>query len=200
LIARSVESDLPKLRRSDTPTDGRAALSPDGKWLAIENSVEVATDLEVGYCELKLWDTAMGRLARTLEGSKWGALTPVFSHDGRLLALGNRNYETRLFDVATGKLQHTLPRKMTHELVLPQLLQVASLLGPPQCSFGLRGSDLLLVECLFGHSSRVLDLRALGADGEDSQPKHASSAQEQHAEQDDNDQNGHATLTSFVAS
>src|SRR5262249_11411252 len=40
----------------------------------------------------------------------------VFSPDGKVLAVGNRNDGTQLFDVATGKLLHSLPKHMTHEL------------------------------------------------------------------------------------
>ncbi len=43
-------------------------------------------------------------------------MRPVFSPDGKLLAVGNRNFETRLFDVATGKQLHKFPKRMTHEI------------------------------------------------------------------------------------
>jgi WD40 repeat protein len=94
---------------------GYAAFSPDGSLLAIGHNLATASDLDEGYCEMKIWDTT-GRLVRTLEGSKQGGLTPMFSPDGKTLAVGNRNYETRLFEVATGKLLHTLNKHMTHEI------------------------------------------------------------------------------------
>src|SRR5262249_52266321 len=68
-----------------------------------------------GHSELKLFDLS-GRLVRTLDRSGPGVLTPVFSPDGKLLAVGNRNHETQLFDVATGKMLHLLPKRMTQEL------------------------------------------------------------------------------------
>jgi WD40 repeat protein len=40
----------------------------------------------------------------------------AFSPDGKTLAVGNRNAETHLFEVATGKVLHTLGRTMSHEL------------------------------------------------------------------------------------
>ncbi|HVC94366.1 MAG TPA: hypothetical protein VND64_11785 [Pirellulales bacterium] len=87
---------------------GGPAFSPDGKLLAIgftywEPNVEGA-----GESETKLFDFS-GKLVRTLDKSGPGWPTQVFSPDGKLLAVGNRNYETRLFEVATGKLRHTLP-------------------------------------------------------------------------------------------
>lgn len=94
---------------------GYAKFSPDGKYLAIGDAVEVCTDIDEGFCEMKIWDTT-GKLLRTLAGAKQGGLTPVFSPDGKVLAVGNRNHETRLFDVESGKMLHQLPRRMTHEL------------------------------------------------------------------------------------
>jgi WD40 repeat protein len=45
-----------------------------------------------------------------------GGLTPEFSPDGKILAVGHRNSSTRLFDVANGKMLHELPLRMSHEL------------------------------------------------------------------------------------
>ena len=89
--------------------------SPDSKWLAIGDVKTPASDIESGYCELKLYDTA-GKLVQTFAGSKQGALTPAFSPNGKIVAVGNRNYETRLFEAESGKLLHTLPRAMTYDI------------------------------------------------------------------------------------
>src|SRR5262245_26112055 len=99
------------------PTPGNAAFSPDGKLLAIGNSVWDPKAEGVGYSEMHLYDEA-GKLVRTLERTGPGALTPVFSSDGRLLAVGNRNDVTQIFEVASGKLLHKLDRKMTQEIAL----------------------------------------------------------------------------------
>lgn len=94
----------------------RPQFSLDGKLIAIGHTVVTAADGHGGgYSEMKLFDVT-GKHLRTLESSKQGGLTPVFSPDGKLLAVGNRNYETRLFEVATGKLLQTLERRMTHEI------------------------------------------------------------------------------------
>jgi WD40 repeat protein len=79
--------------------------SPDGKVLATG-----------GYgTHAKLWDAASGKLIRTLEAGEEGGLTVAFSPDGKRIAVGNRNRRTRIYE-ATGKLLHTLPRSMSHEL------------------------------------------------------------------------------------
>ena len=79
--------------------------SPDGKLLATG-----------GYgTKAKLWDMT-GKLVRELDCGGEGGLWPVFSPDGKTLAIGNRNHETHLYDVATGKLLHQLPHRMTQEI------------------------------------------------------------------------------------
>ena len=80
-------------------------------------SQEIRCDCPGGYgTQAKLWSTNSGKLIRCLDAPCKGGLTTVFSPDGKLLAVGNRNDVTRLFEVETGKLLHTLPRKMSHEL------------------------------------------------------------------------------------
>jgi WD40 repeat protein len=64
---------------------------------------------------MRLYDLK-GKLVRTLERNGPGGLRPVFSPDGKILAVSNRNYETQLFDVATGKLLHNLGKRMTQEV------------------------------------------------------------------------------------
>jgi WD40 repeat protein len=82
-------------------------LSPDGKSL-----VTAGSDMKA--C---LWSTASGeRIREFAVNPHKGGLTPAFSPDGKLLAIGNRNSTTALFEVATGKLLHTLREAMSHEL------------------------------------------------------------------------------------
>ena len=94
---------------------GNAALSQDGKTLAVGHTVWVQNGPGQSFSEVRLYDLA-GKLVRTLEQSGPGGLTLVFSPDGKTLAVGNRNHETKLFDAATGKLLHTLDKKMTQEI------------------------------------------------------------------------------------
>jgi len=93
---------------------GYAAFSPDSKLLAI-GFTHWAQNAGDGYSETRLYDLK-GKLVRTLEKTGPGAVHPVFSPDGKTLAVGNRNCETQLFDVATGKLLHKLDRRMTQEV------------------------------------------------------------------------------------
>ncbi len=81
--------------------------SLDGKWLTTS-----------GYgTSVRLWQVEDGRLIRTFDaGPVTGGLTPAFSPDGRLLAIGNRNATTGIFDVTTGDLLFDLPKKMSQEL------------------------------------------------------------------------------------
>jgi WD40 repeat protein len=66
---------------------------------------------------VRLWRAEDGRRIRTFDaGPTVGGLTPAFSPDGRLLAIGNRNSTTGIFDVATGDLLFHLPKKSSHEL------------------------------------------------------------------------------------
>jgi hypothetical protein len=94
---------------------GGAAFSPDGKLLAIGHTAWSPAEEGAGESWVKVFDAA-GRPVRTLGPTGPGHVTPVFSPDGSVLAVGNRNYETRLYEAASGKLLHTLPRRMTHEI------------------------------------------------------------------------------------
>lgn len=96
----------------------RPVFSPDGRQIAIGATFTTDPTVEgSGYSLIRLFDRS-GELIRTLEVTRegYGAVTPVFSPDGMLLAVGNRNYETRVFEVETGELVQVFPRRMTHEL------------------------------------------------------------------------------------
>lgn len=91
------------------------AFSPDGKLIAI-GSMYWSPDAEgVGHSELMLFDAA-GKHLKTFERTPPGAQTPVFSPDGKILAVGNRNDKTILHEATTGKILHTLSKRMTQEI------------------------------------------------------------------------------------
>lgn len=94
---------------------GYAAFSPDGKLFAVGDTFWSPAAEGAGQSVTHLFDLT-GKKLRTLDKTGPGSVHPVFSPDGKTLAVGNRNYETQLFDVATGKLLHKLDRKMTQEI------------------------------------------------------------------------------------
>jgi WD40 repeat protein len=94
---------------------GHAAFGGDGERLAIGYTFWDPIAEGAGHSEMRLYD-ASGRLIRALDKVPPGALRPVFSPDGKTLAVGNRNAETLLFDAATGERLHTLEREMTQEI------------------------------------------------------------------------------------
>lgn len=75
----------------DLPLDLSLALSPDGRLLAASN------DRGIG-----LWDTASGRLRRTLVDAPGALVSLAFSPDGRTLAVGHRG-TLRLWEMASGR-------------------------------------------------------------------------------------------------
>lgn len=96
------------------------ALSPDGKILAI-GSIYWTDSSGGGYSETRIFDVN-GKLLHTLKRNGAGSVRPVFSPSGKVLAVGNRNHPTQIFDVETGKLLRTLKRKgfntnMTQDVV-----------------------------------------------------------------------------------
>jgi WD40 repeat protein len=98
---------------------GRPVLSPNNEVFVIPEIVCDETGGEgSGSVYLRVFDVKTRKLIRKLtivEGA-YGGLTPVFSPDGRTLAVGNRNYRTNLFETANWTLRHELPRSRTHEI------------------------------------------------------------------------------------
>jgi WD40 repeat protein len=66
---------------------------------------------------VKLWSVSDGALVREFDaGPIEGGLTPRFSPDGKVLAVGNRNGYPLLFETATGKRLMELGGRMTQEI------------------------------------------------------------------------------------
>jgi len=91
------------------------AFTPDGKHLAIGYLYSKPRSEGEGYSEIRLFDVK-GKFIRAFEQNGYGATKPVFSTDGKLLAVSNRNCGTQIFDVATGKLLHFFEKRMTQEV------------------------------------------------------------------------------------
>lgn len=94
---------------------GHAAVSPDGKLIAIGQTLWDPKTEGAGRSLMRLYDRS-GRVVRELEACEAGALSPVFSPDGKVLAVGNRNGAMRLFEINSGKLLQVLEKEMTHEI------------------------------------------------------------------------------------
>jgi WD40 repeat protein len=75
------------------------AFSPDGKLLA-----SGAVDDNA----IRVWNTADGSLARTLEGHTDWIRAVAFSPDGKLLASGSLDQTVRIWDMASGAVVYTL--------------------------------------------------------------------------------------------
>jgi RNA polymerase sigma factor (sigma-70 family) len=78
---------------------GRAALSPDGRYVA------------AGGCpggRVRIWDADTGRKVLEFEAGEHSGEDVAFSPDGRLLAVSGRRGTTGLWEAATGKLLYRL--------------------------------------------------------------------------------------------
>jgi WD40 repeat protein len=84
------------------------ALSPDGKIVASGSNIKVRLlgpnhTLSSGGSEIRLWDSADGKLIRKLTVPNFGSTNCLaFSPDGKLLAIGSSN-NLSLWNVATGQ-------------------------------------------------------------------------------------------------
>jgi WD40 repeat protein len=95
VATRQIVSNLPQ---TDDVTS--LAFSPDGKCLATYQMEKVP--------RMRLWELPAGRLVKELPASEPvndAMRLPVFSPDGRVLALGEMTGEIRLLDLATGVLR-----------------------------------------------------------------------------------------------
>jgi WD40 repeat protein len=102
-----------------TPPDSRAALSPDGKLVAVPRTTDVG-----------LWETATGRLARTIPLAWHPEERLLFSADGkRLLVAGP---QLRVYDPLTGRLlgEHNWPFRLA-DRELGSAMHWAQLVSPP---------------------------------------------------------------------
>lgn len=106
-----------KIEAGEDP--GRPVLSPDNDVLVIGDIVvDEAGGEGAGSVYLRVFNATTGKLIRklTIVDGSYGGLNPVFSPDGKTLAVGNRNYRTNLFDTANWTLRKELSRVMTHEI------------------------------------------------------------------------------------
>ena len=95
-------------RRVNIPVPDKPmiAYSPDGLHIATSGYGTV----------VEMRRVADGASVRQFHiGGTEGGLTPVFSPDGKLLVVGNRNDKTYIFDVASGEQVHVLDRKSTQQ-------------------------------------------------------------------------------------
>jgi WD40 repeat protein len=83
----------------------RIVFNPDGSLLATGGSAMV-----------RLWSVGDGHLVREFDVGADGGLRPQFSPDGRLLAVGNRNSSTVLFETSTGRQLSVLGGRSTQEI------------------------------------------------------------------------------------
>src|ERR1041385_711569 len=85
--------------------------SPDGKWLATGGGEPSRSG------EIKLWEVATGRLAKTFTNIHSDAVFALdFSRDGKLLASGAADKFARITDVASGKVVKSFEGHTHHVL------------------------------------------------------------------------------------
>ena len=137
-LVRALGEGLRPVDFDFAPTDDLSAIAMNSRDAAILNvRGEKQTKLETGNSQpdvafnptnsllvtggygvaAKMWSVSNNEQIREFDmGGRAGGLTPVFSPDGAMLAVGNRNSATYLFDVQTGRALHILPKVMSHGL------------------------------------------------------------------------------------
>jgi WD40 repeat protein len=96
--ASDTRKEKSKIEGGEDLIIGSLAFSPDGKFLA-------------GACDdktIKIWNTATGKLANTLQGHAQTVTAVAYSPKDRLLASGDKDGDIRLWDAATGQSRQTL--------------------------------------------------------------------------------------------
>ncbi|MGI5518489.1 NB-ARC domain-containing protein [Streptomyces sp. CA-106131] len=91
----------PAQRRTLTVAAVTVAISPDGTWLA--------TTSKDGT--VRMWDTATGRMTRTLTGHTRAVGAVAISPDGTWLATAGEDRKVRVWDAVTGRTTRTLTRQ-----------------------------------------------------------------------------------------
>ncbi|MBY0228895.1 MAG: hypothetical protein K2W96_06435, partial [Gemmataceae bacterium] len=141
----------------------RLSLSSDGSSLA-----------SIGGAAIQVYDTATGRLRRTLSGHRGGALVGTFSPDGRMLATGGRDRMLRFWEIDTGRERYS-PRGQAAPVTAVALSRDGKLIASGTAEGGVqvrttRGGLLLADRA--GHRGPVnalafLDGKSLASAGED---------------------------------
>jgi WD40 repeat protein len=90
-----------------------AALSPDGHWLAVGGRMAVGTESNPPMA--RIYDFPTGKLLTLLRGDRHGAQVRrlAFSPDGKRLISQEFGGVARVWDVASGRLQHRLGHGVT---------------------------------------------------------------------------------------
>jgi WD40 repeat protein len=86
---------------------GSVAFSPDGRTALSGGNAPGAAQLRNENTDLKLWDTATGKLLRTFKGRSYDVSSAALSPDGRTILSGGRNHTVNLWDAVTGRLVQT---------------------------------------------------------------------------------------------
>lgn len=95
----------------------RAVFSPNSKLIAVTDSVSASTDQQ-GYASVSVISVESGELLKNLKvtPNRYGYLPPMFSPDGSVLAISDRNYQPLIYATEDWQLLHRLPKRMPQGL------------------------------------------------------------------------------------